>query len=159
MQPLIEVAGLSFRYGDGTAALRGVDFQLHPGETVALFGANGSGKTTFVLHLNGLLTGDGRVVVCGMPVIVKNLPQIRRKVGIVFQEPDEQLFMPTVLEDVAFGPLNMGLDLRLAQERANRALAETGDGARARQSALPSERRRKEAGGALPASLRWIRRF
>ena len=107
-QPLIEVQNLSFRYPDGTLALDGVDFVLHAGESVAVFGPNGSGKTTFVLHLNGLLVGEGSVSVCGLPVTRQTLPVIRRKVGLVFQDPDEQLFMPTVLEDVAFGPLNLG---------------------------------------------------
>jgi cobalt/nickel transport system ATP-binding protein len=125
-QPVIEVFGLSFRYDDGTVALSGVDFQLFAAESVALLGANGSGKTTFVLHLNGLLAGEGRVVICGLPVRKENLPVIRRKVGIVFQEPDEQLFMPTVLEDVAFGPLNLGLDRAEAIARATLALEETG---------------------------------
>jgi cobalt/nickel transport system ATP-binding protein len=125
-EPLVEVSGLRFRYDDGTPALNGVDFHLYAGESVALLGANGSGKTTFVLHLNGLLAGEGRVVVCGLPVIKENLPLIRRKVGIVFQEPDEQLFMPTVLDDVAFGPLNLGLDRDAAIAKAKSALAETG---------------------------------
>jgi cobalt/nickel transport system ATP-binding protein len=118
-QPLIEVQNLSFRYPDGTLALDGVDFALHAGESVAVFGPNGSGKTTFVLHLNGLLVGEGSVTVCGLPVTRQNLPAIRRKVGLVFQDPDEQLFMPTVLEDVAFGPMNLGMSreesIRLAE--------------------------------------------
>ncbi|MCW5980793.1 MAG: ABC transporter ATP-binding protein [Bryobacteraceae bacterium] len=126
MQPVVEVSGLRFRYDDGTAALQGVDFHLFPGETVALFGANGSGKTTFVLHLNGVLTGEGRVVVCGMPVTKENLTEIRRRVGIVFQEADEQLFMPTVLDDVSFGPLNLGIEPAAAVERAKSALGDVG---------------------------------
>jgi cobalt/nickel transport system ATP-binding protein len=126
MEPLIEVRGLCYRYEDGTPALNGVDFQLYPGETVALLGANGSGKTTFVLHLNGLLTGEGEVRICGMPVEKNNLREVRRKVGVVFQDPDEQLFMPTVLEDVAFGPLNLGAAPEEALARARAALAEVG---------------------------------
>lgn len=126
MEPLIEVRGLRFRYDDGTLALDGVDFQLFPGETVALFGSNGSGKTTFVHHLNGLLAGEGFVSVCGMRVEKRNLPAIRRKIGLVFQDSDEQLFMPTVLEDVAFGPLNRGLDTPAAIETARRALRDVG---------------------------------
>jgi len=128
MEPLIEVRDLRFRYEDGTLALDGINFQLFPGETVAVLGANGSGKTTFVLHLNGLLRGDGVVMVCGMHVEDKNLPLIRRKVGMVFQDSDEQLFMPTVLEDVAFGPLNLGLTPDQAVETARRALAGAGMG-------------------------------
>lgn len=126
MEPLIEVRSLHYRYEDGTQALDGVDFDLFPGETVALLGPNGSGKTTFVHHLNGLLTGEGSIRVCGMAVETCNLPQIRRKVGLVFQDSDEQLFMPTVLEDVAFGPLNLGMGSDEAREAAIKALAEVG---------------------------------
>jgi cobalt/nickel transport system ATP-binding protein len=125
-EPLIEVRGLRFRYEDGTVALDGVDFDLYPGETVALFGPNGSGKTTFVHHLNGLLTGEGLVKVCGMVVEKKNYAAVRRKVGLVFQDSDEQLFMPSVLEDVAFGPLNQGATAAEAVARARRALRDVG---------------------------------
>src|SRR6266704_880738 len=96
--PLIEVRGLKYQYDDGTAALNGVDFRLDAGETVALFGANGSGKTTFVLNLNGLLVGRGSIEICGIPVRKDMLRQVRQKIGIVFQDPDDQLFMPSVLE-------------------------------------------------------------
>ena len=126
MTPLVEVHGLHFRYDDGTAALNGVDFHLNAGETVALLGPNGSGKTTFVLHLNGLLRGEGRVKVSGLTLEPKNIPAIRRKVGIVFQDSESQLFMPTVLEDVAFGLLNRGLDSVTARARASAALETVG---------------------------------
>jgi energy-coupling factor transporter ATP-binding protein EcfA2 len=126
MTPLIEVRGLHYRYDDGTPALDGVDFLLHAGETVALLGANGSGKTTFVLNLNGLLPGSGSVRVCGMELIKENLPGIRRKVGIVFQDSESQLFMPTVLEDVAFGLLNQGMDAGRAAGLARSALRQVG---------------------------------
>ena len=126
MIPLIEVRGLRFHYDDGTAALNGIDFTLFPGESVALFGPNGSGKTTFVLHLNGLLSGEGEIQVCGLPVEKKNIPQIRRKLGIIFQDSDSQLFMPTVLEDVAFGLLNLGIDASSALSRARSALETVG---------------------------------
>jgi len=126
MQPLIEVRDLHFQYDDGTVALDGVNFWLFPGETVAVFGANGSGKTTFVLHLNGLLAGDGDVSVCGMAVERQNLARVRQKIGLVFQDSDNQLFMPTVIEDVAFGPLNLGLGRDEAQTRAIAALEEVG---------------------------------
>ena len=126
MSPLILVRELRYQYDDGTLALNGVDFRLEKGETVALLGANGSGKTTFALHLNGLLSGQGAVEVCGLPVIPKNLVDIRRKIGLVFQDSESQLFMPTVLEDVAFGPMNHGLSPRHAAERAMAALEQVG---------------------------------
>jgi cobalt/nickel transport system ATP-binding protein len=126
MSRAIEVRNLHYRYPDGTQALDGIDFQLEEGECVALFGANGSGKTTFVLHLNGLLSGDGSVEVCGMPLNKETLPQVRAKVGLVFQDADEQLFMPTVLEDVAFGPVNLGLSPEEAALRARAALEQVG---------------------------------
>jgi len=122
MKPLITVRGLRYRYEDGTTALDGVNFDLYPGECVALLGPNGSGKTTFVLHLNGLLAGEGSVEVCGLAVTKTNLPRIRQKIGLVFQDSDNQLFMPTVLEDVAFGPLNIGLPPEKARNRAIEAL-------------------------------------
>jgi cobalt/nickel transport system ATP-binding protein len=126
MKPVIAVRNLAYKYQDGTEALRGVDFELFPGETVALFGSNGSGKTTFVLHLNGLLEGSGEIEVCGMPLNKPNLPLIRSKIGIVFQDTDDQLFMPSVLEDVAFGPLNLGLRPEAAAARARLALSQVG---------------------------------
>ena len=126
MTPLVQVRGLHYRYDDGTTALAGVDFRLDPGESVALMGPNGSGKTTFVRHLNGLLTGEGKVEVCGLEVQKKHLAAIRRKVGMVFQNSDDQLFMPTVLEDVAFGLRNMGIEPQAAAARALLALEAAG---------------------------------
>ena len=132
--PLLEVRRLHFRYDDGTRALRGVDFRLERGETVALLGANGSGKTTFVLHLNGLLEGQGEVSVCGLPVNRKNLAAVRRRIGLVFQDSESQLFMPSVLEDVAFGPLNHGLSPAEAAARARAALETVGMAAAAERA-------------------------
>jgi cobalt/nickel transport system ATP-binding protein len=126
LTPLVEAAGLRYRYEDGTLALDGVDFCLYPGETVALLGANGSGKTTFVLQLNGLLSGEGSVRICGMPISKDTLPEIRRKVGIVFQDSESQLFMPTVLDDVAFGLLSGGMELERAAKLARYALQQVG---------------------------------
>src|SRR5579872_1210075 len=122
----VKVRGLRYRYPDGTQALDGVDFDLADGECVALFGANGSGKTTFVLHLNGLLEGEGSVEICGQHLERSTLAKVRTQVGLVFQEADEQLFMPTVLEDVAFGPLNLGLPQPEATARAAKALEQVG---------------------------------
>ncbi|HWB85439.1 MAG TPA: ABC transporter ATP-binding protein [Bryobacteraceae bacterium] len=126
MRPLIEVRNLRFCYEDGTPALNGVDFRLYPGESVALLGPNGSGKTTFVLHLNGLLQGKGEIEVCGMEMNRQSMPEIRRRIGLVFQDSENQLFMPTVIEDVAFGPLNRGMPAEQARERAHTALATVG---------------------------------
>ena len=106
----LEMSGVAYAYPDGHQALFGVDLRIEQGERVALLGPNGAGKTTLVLHLNGILTaGAGTVQVGGLDVAKPNLTEIRRRVGIVFQDPDDQLFMPTVREDVAFGPANLGL--------------------------------------------------
>ena len=108
--PVLDVRDLAFAYPDGHQALYGVNLHVHSGEMVALLGPNGAGKTTLVLHLNGILTaGAGSVTVSGMPVTKDNLREIRRRVGIVFQDPDDQLFLGSVRQDVAFGPANLGL--------------------------------------------------
>ena len=106
---VVKVENLHFSYPDGHVALRGVSMNLCPGDKVALVGPNGAGKSTLMLHLNGILGGQGVVEVGGMPLKRDNLPVIRAMVGVVFQNPDDQLFSPTVFEDVAFGPLHMGL--------------------------------------------------
>jgi cobalt/nickel transport system ATP-binding protein len=123
---VIDVRGLRYRYPDGTQALDGIDFHLDEGECVALFGANGSGKTTFVLHLNGLLQGEGAIEICGRPLTRDTQAEARAKVGLVFQDSDEQLFLPTVLEDVAFGLLNQGVAPEQAVARARAALDQAG---------------------------------
>ena len=126
MAALLEVRDLRFRYEDGTPALNGINFHLDSGETVILLGANGSGKTTFVMHLNGLLAGQGQITVCGLPVEPRHLPAIRGKIGMVFQDSENQLFMPTVLDDVTFGPLNQGATADQAVMRARQALRAVG---------------------------------
>ena len=116
--PVLDVRGLAYAYPDGHQALFGVDLHVHQGERVALLGPNGAGKTTLVLHLNGILTaGAGSVAVSGLPVAKEHLAEIRRRVGIVFQDPDDQLFLGTVRQDVAFGPANLGLRGRGARPR------------------------------------------
>jgi cobalt/nickel transport system ATP-binding protein len=123
---IVNARGLRFAYEPGKEVLCGVDFQLHRGETVAVFGRNGSGKTTFLLHLNGILRGEGHLRVCDLPVEPPYLPLIRRKIGFLFQDPEDQLFRPTILDDVAFGPLQAGLPRPQAEERARQALAAVG---------------------------------
>lgn len=120
----IVIRGLSFTYPDGVPALRGVSLDVAPGETVGVVGANGAGKSTLLLHLNGLLRGAGTVRVAGIEVGEATLRDVRRAVGLVFQDPEDQLFTPTVYDDVAFGPLN--LRLPDVEERVKRALALVG---------------------------------
>ena len=123
----ISVRDLGFAYPDGTQALDGVSFEAGHGEAIAVVGANGAGKSTLLLHLNGLLTPQrGSVDIGGIPVAKGTLPEIRRTVGMVFQDPDDQLFMPTVAEDVGFGPLNLGLPPEGVADRVAAALARVG---------------------------------
>jgi cobalt/nickel transport system ATP-binding protein len=125
--PSLDVEGLAFAYPDGHQALYGVNLRIERGERVALLGPNGAGKTTLVLHLNGILSaGAGTVTVAGLPVAKQNLLEIRRRVGIVFQDPDDQLFMPTVRDDVAFGPANLGLSGSDLDDRVHLALSQVG---------------------------------
>jgi cobalt/nickel transport system ATP-binding protein len=127
---LIAVRALSYRYPDGHDALLDVSFALAPGERVALIGPNGAGKSTLLLHLNGLLPDRPpsmpAVTVDGLPVAEANLREIRRKVGLLFQDPDDQLFCPTVWEDVAFGPRQLGLREPELSRLVTESLAQVG---------------------------------
>lgn len=123
---LMEVRRLSYIQPGGIKALDDVSFRLHTQENLTLLGPNGSGKTTLLLHLNGTLRGTGQILLEELEVNSKNLAEIRRSVGIVFQDSDEQLFMPTVLEDVMFGPLNLGLSGAQAELEARSALENVG---------------------------------
>ncbi len=123
MHHSIEVEHLSFSYPDGHPALADVSIHIAPGEKVALVGPNGAGKSTLLLHLNGILTGQGRVTVCGLEVGGKTPGRVRAAVGLVFQNPDDQLFSPTVFDDVAFGPLYQGLGTDEVERRVTSAMA------------------------------------
>ncbi len=121
---IIEFREVFFRYPDGTAALKGVSFRIIHGESVGIVGANGAGKSTLLQHLNGcLLPTSGQVTIGDLNLTAATRGEIRRKVGSVFQNPDDQLFMPTVFDDVAFGPLNLGLDEAHVRERVESALS------------------------------------
>jgi cobalt/nickel transport system ATP-binding protein len=122
MTNILSVHDLHFSYHDHHSALRGVSFTLCEGDKVALVGPNGAGKSTLMLHLNGILTGKGDVTVGNARITRDNLPAIRAMVGLVFQSPDDQLFSPTVFEDVAFGPLHMGLPKNEVTQRVEAAL-------------------------------------
>jgi cobalt/nickel transport system ATP-binding protein len=123
----IEVEALTFRYPDGRLALDTISLHVAPNEKVALIGPNGAGKSTLLLHLNGILRGQsGEIQVSGLPLSDENLGQIRAQVGLVFQNPDDQLFSPRVYQDVAFGPLHMGLPESEVQTRVETALAAVG---------------------------------
>ena len=122
MHHTIEVEKLSYTYPDGHVALRETSLVIAPGEKVALVGPNGAGKSTLMLHLNGILQGPGCVRVCGLEVSDKNLGKVRAAVGLVFQNPDDQLFSPTVFDDVAFGPIYQGLPEAEVRARVDQAL-------------------------------------
>ena len=123
MHHSIIVNDLSFAYPDGHQALRNVTLSIEPCEKVALVGPNGAGKSTLILHLNGILDrNSGHVHVAGLDVVEKNLPQVRARVGLVFQSPDDQLFSPTVFDDVAYGPLYQGLPVGEVHTRVQEAL-------------------------------------
>lgn len=126
MHHTLDIQDLHFSYPDGRKALRGVSLFINPGEKTALVGPNGSGKSTLLLHLNGILRGEGEVHVCGKELTDDSLRQIRASVGLVFQDPDDQLFSQSVYEDVAFGPLYMDLPKREVAQKVRQALEDVG---------------------------------
>lgn len=125
-EPALRICNLHYTYPDGVEALCGVNLCVARGETVGLLGPNGAGKSTLLLHLNGLLGNGEAVVVEGMAVVGANIPTVRQRVGLVFQDPDDQLFMPTVADDVSFGPRNCGYEEAAVAERMRAALAQVG---------------------------------
>jgi cobalt/nickel transport system ATP-binding protein len=127
MAEAIKVEGLSYSYSDGTKALDDVSLTINEGEKVVVVGPNGAGKTTFFLHLNGTIKNpDGNVLVFGKRIADLKIEDRIHQVGVVFQDPDDQLFMPTVFDDVAFGPINMGLDKGEVENRVHKALSKVG---------------------------------
>lgn len=126
---IVEATDLHYTYPDGTVGLKGISFRISHGESVAIVGENGAGKSTLLLHLNGYLTASqGMLRIGDYPLNSKNLNAVRRSVGMVFQNPDDQLFMPTVFDDVAFGPLNFGLAKDEVERTVVRALETAGVG-------------------------------
>jgi len=124
--PMIRVEHLSYAYPDRRQALTGVSLSVGEGEKVGIVGPNGAGKSTLFLHLNGILRGEGQVQIAGMYVSDRAVREIRAKVGLVFQDPDDQLFSPTVFEDVAFGPLHLGCPAEQVRVRVTQALSDVG---------------------------------
>ena len=127
MSKYLKINNLSYAYPDGHKALKGIDFSINKGESIAILGPNGAGKTTLILHLNGIL-GElkGEIKVDGLEYSSENIGKIRKTVGVVFQDPDDQLFMPTVIEDVMFGPKNFGYSNEESETNAVEALKMVG---------------------------------
>lgn len=121
---VIEIKNLNYSYPDGTEALFNIDLDIFEGESVGIIGPNGAGKSTLLLHLNGILKGNSHIRIFDLELNDENLAQIRRKVGMVFQDPENQLFMPTVFDDVAFGPINMSLPKNEVELSVKEALEE-----------------------------------
>jgi cobalt/nickel transport system ATP-binding protein len=124
---IVELKDIHFHYPDGTEALKGISFKVFHGESVGITGANGAGKTTLLLNMNGhLIPTKGETSIGEIPLTKKTKQEIRKKVGYIFQRPDDQLFMPSVYEDVAFGPINLGLSQEKVDERVKSALQMVG---------------------------------
>jgi cobalt/nickel transport system ATP-binding protein len=123
-KPIIEIRNLDYRYPDGTEALCAINLDIFRNEKIGIIGPNGAGKTTLLLHLNGLLNGMGAIKILDLDLVDKNLSRIRKEIGLVFQDPEVQLFMPTVAEDVGFGPKNLGYKKLELENIINKALEE-----------------------------------
>ena len=121
---IICIKNLHYSYPDGTKALCDINLEIQRGESLGIIGSNGAGKSTLLLHINGILRGRGEIHVLGRDLTDKNLPLIRSMVGLVFQDPDNQLFMPTVFDDVSFGPINMGMQRQDVEKSVKKALKE-----------------------------------
>ncbi len=122
MNTAIILTDIRFAYGDGSHALESITLGIERGERVALIGPNGAGKSTLLLHLNGILRGQGRITIEDLPLCDEHLYEIRRRVGLIFQEPNDQLFCPTVREDIAFGPMHFHLDRDALDETVEKVL-------------------------------------
>jgi len=122
----VEIINLNYNYPDGKQALKGINFRLARNETIGIIGPNGAGKTTLLLQLNGILQGKGNISIMGLPLVSGNLKKIRAKIGLVFQDPDDQLFSSTVYDDVSFGPVNMELSVEEVNRRTLEALTLVG---------------------------------
>jgi cobalt/nickel transport system ATP-binding protein len=121
---IICIKNLHYSYPDGTKALCDINLEIQRGESLGIIGSNGAGKSTLLLHINGILQGRGEINVLGRDLTDKNLSLIRSMVGLVFQDPDSQLFMPTVFDDVSFGPINMGMQRQDVEKSVHKALKE-----------------------------------
>jgi cobalt/nickel transport system ATP-binding protein len=126
MARAIQIENLSYSYPDGTAALHNVTLDIEHGRRVALIGPNGAGKSTLLLAMVGFVGGTGKIIIDGLEIAKGNLKQVRSRVGCCFENPEDQLFMPTLFDDVAFGPLNMGLDAEQVRQRVALALERVG---------------------------------
>jgi len=154
MDKIVDIENLSFFYPDGRQGLKDINLVVYSAENLAVIGPNGAGKPTLLLHLNGILRGNNTIKIFGLPVDEKNMKETRRKVGLVFQDPEDQLFSPTVFDDVAFGPINMGYSELQVKQRVAQALKWVGmDGYEQRSPHHLSVGEKKRAAVATVLSL------